>query len=77
MICKCTEINWTNVLKGCDLELALTLLWKRQESRITLWFHPENQTKATIMGERLSEEQREAERLGVGVGRLGHLLAAQ
>ena len=52
-------------------------MWKRQESRITLWFHPENQTKATVMGERLSEEQREAECLGVGVGRLGHLLAAQ
>ena len=44
---------------------------------MTLWFHPENQTEATTMVERLSEEQREAEHLGVGVGRLGHLLAAQ
>lgn len=62
---------------GISLRAGIWSLWKRQESRITLWFHPENQTKATVMGERLSEEQREAEHLGVGVGRLGHLLAAQ
>ena len=43
---------------------------------MTLWFHPENQTEATTMGERLSEERREAESLGVGMSRLRHLLAA-
>ena len=44
---------------------------------MTLWFHPENQTEATTMWERLSEKQRKAESLGVGMGRLRHLLAAQ